>query len=85
LIKQGISETGITFSAPAITDKIAQRYDNSRSPEFRYSGFQTVTVYSNNIAAVHSFMGSLSELGKNKVLSLLAQATTLKRNTCLRA
>ncbi len=68
LIKQGISEADITFSAPAITDKIAQRYDNSRSPEFRYSGFQTVTVYSNNIAAVHSVMGSLSELGKKGIV-----------------
>lgn len=68
LIKRGVAETEITFSSPAITDKIAQQYGNNRAPEFRYSGFQTVTVYSKNIAAVHSVMGSLSELGKKGIV-----------------
>lgn len=68
LVERGIAESEITFSSPAITDKIAQQYGNSRTPEFRYSGFQTVTVYSKNIAAVHSVMSSLSELGKKGIV-----------------
>ena len=68
LVERGIPETDITFSTPAITDKIAQQYGNNRAPEFRYSGFQTVTVYSNNIATVHAAMGSLSELGKKGIV-----------------
>jgi hypothetical protein len=68
LVKNGIEPGEITFSPPAITDKLAQqRGDNSRA-EFRYATVQTVTVYSKNISAVRSVMNSLSELGKKGIV-----------------
>ncbi len=66
--KSGVSLDEITFSSPAITDKSAQQYGNSNRPEFRYTALQTVTVYSKNIKAVRSVMGSLSELGKQGIV-----------------
>lgn len=68
LNKNGIGREEITFSAPAITDKSAQQYGNNAKPEFRYTAVQTITVYSKNIAAVRSVMGSLSELGKQGIV-----------------
>lgn len=40
-----ISADEITLSSPAITDKSAQQYGNNARAEFRYTAFQTVTVY----------------------------------------
>jgi hypothetical protein len=68
LNNNGISREEVTLSVPAITDKSAQQYGNNAKPEFRYTAFQTITVYSKNIAAVRSVMGSLSELGKQGIV-----------------
>lgn len=68
LNKKGISTDEITTSSPAITDKSAQQYGGNSRAEFRYSAFQTVTVYSKNINAVRSVMGSLSQLGKQGIV-----------------
>lgn len=68
LEKNGISAAEITFSSPAITDKSAQQYGNNTKAEFRYTGLQTVTVYSNNISAVRGVMSKLSELGKTGIV-----------------
>ena len=68
LSSKGISPEEVTFSSPAITDKSAQQYGGNMKPEFRYTAFQTITVYSSNIAAVRSVMGSLSELGKQGIV-----------------
>ena len=57
LNNNGISREEVTLSVPAITDKSAQQYGNNAKPEFRYTAFQTITVYSKNIAAVRSVMG----------------------------
>ncbi len=67
LVKRGISAEDITFASPQIIDKFAQQYGSDK-PEFRYTGFQTLTVYSKNIKAVRSVMGSLSELGKQGII-----------------
>lgn len=64
----GISLDEISFASPAITDKSAQQYGGNAKPEFRYSAIQTVTVYSKNIDAVISLMGSLSTLGKQGIV-----------------
>ncbi len=66
--KKGVNSDEVTFASPAITDKSAQQYGGERSPEFRYVAFQTVTVYSKNIPAVHLVMSSLSELGKQGIV-----------------
>jgi len=63
-----ISADEITLSSPAITDKSAQQYGNNARAEFRYTAFQTVTVYSKNIDTVRSVMGSLSQLGKQGIV-----------------
>ena len=68
LSSKGISPEEVTFSSPAITDKSAQQYSGNMKPEFRYTAFQTITVYSSNIPAVRSVMGSLSELGKQGIV-----------------
>ncbi len=68
LSNKGIGPEEVTFSSPAITDKSAQQYGGNMRPEFRYTAFQTITVYSSNIAAVRSVMGSLSELGKQGIV-----------------
>jgi hypothetical protein len=68
LEKNSINADEISFSAPAITDKSAQQYGGGSRPEFRYTAIQTVTVYSRNIAAARSVMGSLSELGKKGIV-----------------
>lgn len=68
LAGNGISQEEITFTSPAITDKSAQQYGNNAKPEFRYTAFQSVTVYSKNIQAVRSIMSSLSELGKQGIV-----------------
>lgn len=68
LEKKGISPTDISFSSPSITDKSAQQYGNMGKAEFRYTAFQTVTVYSNNIDVVRSVMTTLSDLGKEGIV-----------------
>ncbi|MCW8903969.1 SIMPL domain-containing protein [Sedimenticola sp.] len=68
LVTNGIGVEEVTFSSPAITDKSAQQYGNNARPEFRYTAFQTVTVYSKNIHSVRSLMGSLSALGKQGIV-----------------
>ena len=64
----GIALNEVTSASPAITDKSAQQYGNAAKPEFRYTALQTVTVYSKNIEAVRSVMGSLSKLGKQGIV-----------------
>lgn len=68
LEKNGIQSNEISFSQPAITDKSAQQYANNSRADFRYTAFQTVTVYSKNVKAVRTVMNSLSKLGKKGIV-----------------
>jgi len=68
LIKNGIKPSEITFASPNIIDKTAEQYSNANKPEFRYSGNQTVTVYSKNIDGVLAVKSKLSELGKQGII-----------------
>ncbi len=68
LTGQGIERQDITIGTPAITDKSAQQYGNQNRAEFRYTGMQTVTVYSDAIETVREVMGKLSELGKQGIV-----------------
>lgn len=67
LRKQGIAESEITISPPAITDKLALQYGGNGNARFRYSALQSVTVYSRNVEGVRRVMGSLAELGKRGI------------------
>lgn len=68
LINNNVTPDEITFSSPAITDKSAQEYGGVSKAEFRYSAFQTVTVYSKNVERVRRLMSALSELGKKGIV-----------------
>lgn len=68
LTDQGIERQDITIGTPAITDKSAQQYGNQNRAEFRYTGMQTVTVYSEAIDTVREVTGKLSELGKQGIV-----------------
>jgi len=64
----GIPDAEISFSSPAITDKLAQQYGDQSRAEFRYTASQIVTVYSGDIDTVRTLMGKLSELGKQGIV-----------------
>lgn len=68
LTEQGIERDDISLTSPAITDKSAQQYGGNQRAEFRYTGMQTVTVYSDDIEAVRQVMSKLSELGKEGIV-----------------
>ena len=68
LTAHDIGREDITLSTPAITDKSAQQYSASERAQFRYTGMQTVTVYSDQIDAVRKLMSQLSELGKQGIV-----------------
>ena len=68
LLKNGVAQEEVTFSTPAITDKLAQQYGDNSGAEFRYTASQTVTVYSSNISGVREVMSRLSELGKQGIV-----------------
>lgn len=67
LIEKGIQASEVSISAPAVTDKSAQQYGNEPSP-FRFVGWQTVTVYSEQLTKVRELMGAISELGRQGVV-----------------
>ena len=67
LSAKGINIAEITVSAPSITDKFAQQYNDATKAEFRYSAIQTVTVYTPKVALVRDIMTGLAELGKQGI------------------
>jgi hypothetical protein len=68
LVAKGIDVTEITASTPAITDKLAQQYNNNiTKAELRYTALQTVTVYSSKVDLVRKLMTELAELGKQGI------------------
>ncbi|WP_434355540.1 SIMPL domain-containing protein [Parasalinivibrio latis] len=67
LVKNGIPAGDISVSSPSVTDKSAQSWGDD-NVTFRFSGQQTVTVYSKDIKAVRAVMGKLSELGKQGIV-----------------
>lgn len=68
LEKNGIKKEEITFSIPSIFDKSAQQYSNNTPTQFRYTGTQTITVYSKDITSVRNTQTTLSELGKEGIV-----------------
>lgn len=52
LLERGLRPEDISLSAPAITDKSAQRHSGGGQAEFRYTAEQSVTVYSQNVELV---------------------------------
>ncbi|MDP5031723.1 SIMPL domain-containing protein [Paraglaciecola sp.] len=65
---KGIDASEITLGSPAITDKSAQQYGSDNNVRFRYTGVQTITVYSKNVENVRQVMSALSDLGKEGIV-----------------
>ncbi|MBD1388719.1 SIMPL domain-containing protein [Neiella sp. HB171785] len=66
LLLNGIDETAISLSSPAMQDRWANSYGRDR-PEFRFSAQQTLTVYSAKVDTVRNTMAQLLELGKQGI------------------
>lgn len=66
LEEQGFAADEITVAAPLVLDKLAERYA-SNDVALRYSGQQTVTIYSSQVDKVRSTQQNLAELGKQGV------------------
>jgi len=63
----GIAAAEITTAPPAITDKSAQQYNANTPAEFRYTGVQSINVYSTNVGGVRAVMAKLLQLGKQGI------------------
>lgn len=68
LRENGIDAAEISTGAPSIMDRSAQPYGGPERAEFRYTGLQTVTVYSTDVAGVQAVMSRLSALGKQGIV-----------------
>ena len=68
LLEAGLSADEISTAPPSVTDKLAQRYDNGSRPAFRYTGLQTLTVYSRNVDLVRERLKQLPSLGKDGIV-----------------
>lgn len=68
LTDNGLPASEISVGSPAIHDKSAQQYGNSGRADYRYTAYQSVTVYSKNITKVRALMAKLSELGKQDIV-----------------
>ncbi len=66
----GFKDSELTVLAPSVNDKFVQSYGGSDRIKFRYSGFNKVVVYSNNIDLARDAMKQLSKLGKEGITFL---------------
>jgi len=64
---QGFSKDEITLSAPVVTDKMAQSYDNNQNIKFRYSASSVLTIYTKNIDLARQSMTQITKLGKKGI------------------
>ena len=63
LAAAGIAAADITRDAAQVVDKAAQQWGNDKA-QFRYTGTQTVTIYSHEVAKVRSARRAVADLGK---------------------
>lgn len=67
LASKGFDQTEITIAAPMITDKLAQRWESGEKVQLRYTGQQTITVYSGKVDLVRASQNGIAELGKKGI------------------
>ena len=67
LSKYGISDEEISLSPPLVADLYAQQWGDKEHIKFRYTANTSVTVYSEDVAAVPKAMSNVLELGKQGV------------------
>jgi hypothetical protein len=68
LLKRGFDASEMSFTAPAVTDKLAQNYGDGERIPFRYSAVQTLTLYTSNVDAAREAMTAISALGKSGIV-----------------
>jgi len=68
LQSSGFDKSEISMTPPSITDKLAQQYGGGERIELRFTGRQTITVYSGNIDRVRHTQGALAALGKQGIV-----------------
>ncbi|MBR9908208.1 MAG: SIMPL domain-containing protein [Gammaproteobacteria bacterium] len=66
LLVNGFDENELSVSSPNVLDKLAERWA-TEDVGFRYTGDQTLTVYTNKVEQVRELRQQLSELGKKGV------------------
>ncbi|MBM5810613.1 MAG: SIMPL domain-containing protein [Gammaproteobacteria bacterium] len=67
LTGHGITGDAITVGAPAVTDRLAQSYGDTRNIAYRYTATSTVTVYTSDVEAVRKAMRDVIALGQKGV------------------
>jgi hypothetical protein len=67
LTEQGFEKNEITVNAPAVVDKLAQEYGGNGNVQLRFTGSQTITVYSSKVEQVRSAQNAVVELGRQGV------------------
>lgn len=67
LVDYDIPQEDIIMSPPDVTDLYAQQWGDQSGVRFRYTGSGTVTVHSEQVAAVRQAMANVLELGKKGV------------------
>lgn len=68
LTKSGITLAEVSISVPVVTDKSAQQYGGYEQAPYRYTAFQTITVYSPRIDVIRNAMTGLATLGKQGIV-----------------
>lgn len=67
LKENGFEDSEMSITAPAIVDKMAQGYGGANNIKYRYSGVQTLTLYTNKIEQTRKAMTEIASLGKSGV------------------
>lgn len=67
LKENGFEDSEMSITAPAIVDKMAQEYGGASNIKYRYSGVQTLTLYTNKIEQTRKAMTEIASLGKSGV------------------
>lgn len=66
LQQAGFNEVEITAAAPIVADKLADRYNNQMAG-VRYTGSQTITLYSSQVELLRQSQTAITELGKQGI------------------
>lgn len=67
LKESGFEDAEMSSAAPAIVDKMAQGYGSGENIKYRYSGVQTLTLYTSKVEQARKAMREIAKLGKSGV------------------
>jgi hypothetical protein len=67
LAEKGFEQQEITVNAPTVVDKLAQEYGGAGNIQLRFTGSQTITIYSSKVEQVRSAQNAVVELGRKGI------------------